>query len=252
MSTEMITVLFTDLVGSTALLSRVGEDQGDALRRDHFALLRAVIVETGGREIKNVGDGLMVVFSSASVAVGAAVAMQQRIEIRNRRAEERFLVRVGVSVGDADNEDGDYFGTPVIEAARLCAAAEGGQIVTTEIVRALTGSRGGHHFEPLGMLALKGLNVPVPACSVQWDRLVERAAWGVPLPARLEPSGNIFIGRFAELEAMSEALKQMTTSTRARTVLVSGEPGIGKSSLVGEIAAPRLRPGRRRALWALR
>jgi class 3 adenylate cyclase len=236
MSTEMITVLFTDLVGSTELLSRVGEDQGDALRRDHFALLRAVITETGGREIKNVGDGVMVVFSSASAAVAAAVAMQQRIEIRNRRAEERLMVRVGISVGDAENEDGDYFGTPVVEAARLCAAAEGGQVVTTEIVRVLTGSRGGHHFEPLGMLALKGLNAPIPACSVRWERLAERAAWGVPLPGRLEPSANVFVGRFSEFDALSEAFKQMTASTRAPMVLVSGEPGIGKSSLVGALA----------------
>ena len=84
MSTETITVLFTDLVGSTALLSRVGEQRAEMLRREHFALLRAVIDETDGREIKNMGDGLMVVFASTRAALGAAVAMQQRLDARDR------------------------------------------------------------------------------------------------------------------------------------------------------------------------
>ncbi len=66
MAAETITVLFTDLVGSTDLLSRVGEVRADELRREHFGLLRANVAEHGGREVKNLGDGLMVVFDGVA------------------------------------------------------------------------------------------------------------------------------------------------------------------------------------------
>ena len=71
-SLETSTVLFTDLVGSTGLATRVGPGAAESLRRDHFAILRGAVETTGGREVKNVGDGLMVVFTSSSAAVGCA------------------------------------------------------------------------------------------------------------------------------------------------------------------------------------
>ena len=134
-SVETVSVLFTDLVGSTGLASRMGPAAAEELRREHFSLLRDAIEATSGREVKNVGDGLMVVFPSAAGAVDCAVGMQQRIEQRNRRAEDQLGVRIGISLGDADCEEGDYFGTPVVEAARLCNAASGGQILTVALVR---------------------------------------------------------------------------------------------------------------------
>jgi class 3 adenylate cyclase len=235
MVTETITVMFTDMVGSTALLSRVGEEQAEAIRREYFALLRDVVTESGGRAVKSVGDGLMVVFPSPSAAVGAAVAIQQRLDARNRRSDEPLLVRIGISHGEADLGDGDYFGPQVVEGARLCAIADGGQIFVTEIVRALTGSRGGHQFESLGDVELKGFDIPVPAVSVLWESLFARGA-GVPLPERLEPTGNLFVGRESEYSSLLDAFKRAQTSNRAGIVLVSGEPGIGKTSLVGQAA----------------
>src|SRR5665809_58533 len=113
-SVETVSVLFTDLVGSTGLASRIGPAAAEELRREHFALLREAIEATSGREVKNVGDGLMVVFTSAAGSVDCAVSMQQRIEQRNRRAEEQLGVRIGICLGDADCEDGDYFGPPVV------------------------------------------------------------------------------------------------------------------------------------------
>src|SRR5262245_18411413 len=184
MTTETVTILFTDLVGSTALLSRAGEERAEALRREHFAFLREVFAETGGREVKNLGDGLMVAFPSPSTAVGAAVVLQQRLDASNRRSEEPMSIRIGISVGEADLEEEDYFGPPVVESARLCAVAEGGQILTTEMVRLMTGTRGGHQFESLGELQLKGLDTPVGTWSVSWERSGAHAD-GVPLPARL-------------------------------------------------------------------
>ena len=77
MATENVTVLFTDLVGSTALSSSLTQDAADVLRREHFSILRQAIAEHGGREVKNLGDGLMIVFGATSAALGCAVAMQQ-------------------------------------------------------------------------------------------------------------------------------------------------------------------------------
>ena len=82
----------------------------------------------------------MVAFSSLSRALACAVAMQQAVERHNRRSEQPIAIRVGLSTGEATEEDGDYFGEPVIEASRLCAHAEGGQILTTAMARALAGT----------------------------------------------------------------------------------------------------------------
>jgi class 3 adenylate cyclase len=117
---ETVTILFTDLVGSTGLATRIGPGAAEELRGEHFALIRAAVDEAVGREVKNTGDGVMVAFDGTSQAVACAVSVQQRFERRNRTSDEQ-LIKVGISVGDATAaEDGDYFGMPVIEAAQLC------------------------------------------------------------------------------------------------------------------------------------
>src|SRR5271165_6204709 len=108
--TRTVSVLMTDLVGSTATADRVGPEVAKELRAEHFGLLRGALERAAGREVKNLGDGLMVVFDSAAQSLACAVQMQQAVEARNRRAEEQLGVRIGVSVGDATTEDGDYFG----------------------------------------------------------------------------------------------------------------------------------------------
>jgi class 3 adenylate cyclase len=135
---EAATFVFTDLVGSTALSAALDRDEAEQLRHAHFGVLRAAIAATGGAEVKNLGDGLMVRFTSPTRALACAVGMQQGIESHNRRSAVRLAVRVGVATGEALEEDGDFFGDPVIEAARLCAAADGGQIITTDLVRQLS------------------------------------------------------------------------------------------------------------------
>src|SRR5437660_4548051 len=122
-SIELATILLSDLVGSTRLATSVGPARADQLREEHFALLRDAIAGCGGREVKNTGDGLMVAFSSASAGVKCAVAMQQLFERRYRRAEQGLHVRIGLGAGESTVKDGDYFGMPSIEAARLCAQA---------------------------------------------------------------------------------------------------------------------------------
>ena len=123
--------------GLDRVVSRVGEIRADELRREHFGLLREVIAAHGGREVKNLGDGLMVVFDGVTAALDGAVAMQQAIA--GRRSDEPMTIRVGVASGDCDVDDGDYFGLPVVEAARLSAKAQSGEILATELVRMLAG-----------------------------------------------------------------------------------------------------------------
>ena len=165
--TVTTSVVFTDLVGSTELAARLGPVAAEEVRSIHFGLLRDAVAATGGSEVKNLGDGLMVVYPSLGGALDGAVAMQQNVELHNRKATEPLAVRIGLSSGDATEEDGDYFGEPVVEAARLCAKADGGQIVTTETVRLLA-RRTDHRFSALGAVALKGLPEPVEACELWW------------------------------------------------------------------------------------
>ena len=90
MTTESVAVLFTDLVGSTALYQSVSPEVADQVRRRHFTLLRQTLVRRArGSEVKNLGDGLMAVFASASAALGCAVSMQQAVERDNRIASAR-------------------------------------------------------------------------------------------------------------------------------------------------------------------
>ena len=95
----LITVLFTDLVGSTALSERIGDGAADDLRRRHFELLRSVIARTGGEEVKTAGDAIMVTYRGAADAITGAVQMQQVVERDNRQGAEPLSMRVGISVG---------------------------------------------------------------------------------------------------------------------------------------------------------
>src|SRR3954451_13395952 len=114
----------TDLVGSTDAATRLGHEAVEVLRQEYFSLLRDAVDDADGREVKSRGDGLMVAFQSAAAAVECAVSIQQRVERRNRGASEPLAVRVGVALGDATVEKGDYYGLSVVEAARLCDGAE--------------------------------------------------------------------------------------------------------------------------------
>lgn len=229
--TETVTVLMTDLVGSTAMADRLGPAAAEELRTEHFGLLRGALERTGGREVKNLGDGLMVVFGSASQALACAVEMQQALDARNQRRGDaaKLSVRVGVSLGEASVQDGDYFGAPAVEAARLCAHAEGGQVVVNGLARQLGGALGGHDFRPLGDLQLKGITEPVPAYALHWEPAPEKQ--GMALPERLRelpPTG--YVGRVAE-RAELKAHWQQAREGSPRLVLISGEAGVGKTRL---------------------
>src|SRR3954451_9896091 len=186
MSTEAVVILFTDVVGSTELAMAHTPDRADDVRRSHFSVLRQALAEAGGTEVKNLGDGLMVVFGSASAALAAAVAMQQGVERDNRGRADGVGLRVGLSGGEVSREDDDYFGDPVVEAARLCAGCESGQVLAADIVRLIAGRRSRHECRALGMLNLKGLPDPVATVEVAWEPVGwADAATSIALPGRL-------------------------------------------------------------------
>jgi class 3 adenylate cyclase/tetratricopeptide (TPR) repeat protein len=236
---EHVTVLFTDMVGSTAASAAVSPEEADSRRRAHFETLRHAVAAAGGTEVKNLGDGLMVVFTSASSAVSCAVAMQQAVEQQFRLGGPTVGLRVGLSCGEATLEGGDFFGDPVVEAARLCASAEGGQILVADIVRAVAGRRSPHPFRSVGALQLKGLPAPLDTHQIDWEPLADSVvptAPDLPLPTRLarRPSVGV-IGREVELQLLGDGLKRVAAGAGREVVLLAGEPGQGKSTLVAEI-----------------
>ena len=233
-------VVFTDLVGSTEWRVSLGEEGADELRRVHDALLTDSVVAGGGVVVKGLGDGIMATFDSAADAVAAAVSLQQ---VSHRHGEQvpsqAFSIRIGVSIGDVSSEENDVFGVPVVEASRLCASAVGGEILVAELVRALARGRGGFVFENMGDLELKGLPEPLPTCRVVWEPLVEPdtadASRVVPFPAPLLGSIVTYIGR----RDLRDHLAEQWTAARdgaTRTVLLAGEPGVGKTRTAADIA----------------
>ncbi len=227
-------VMFTDLVGSTELRSRLGDTAAEEVRRRHDDRLAKAVAEHDGRVVKGLGDGIMATFAGAADAVGAAVAIQQAIDRHNRTAKSAvpLEVRIGLSAGDVSFEDDDVHGTPVVEASRLCGAAAGGEILAADLVRALAGSATEAGFAAVGPLELKGLAQPVQAVRVAWEPLPVSA---VPMPGLLTNVGRIFVGRDDEFERLGQLWKEAAAGER-RIALLAGEPGVGKTRLAAEVA----------------
>src|SRR4051794_17814516 len=153
MEASFVTVLFTDLVGSSALFDRHGDAAADALRRAHFTHLRASIADHGGREVKSTGDGLMVAFTSTVAAVQCAIDMQ----LRTDAAADGLELRVGIDAGEPLPDSDDLYGSAVIVASRLCNAAAASEILASDAVRHIAGPRVSAEMESAGALRLAGL-----------------------------------------------------------------------------------------------
>jgi DNA-binding SARP family transcriptional activator len=164
----MATILFADLAGSARMRARLGDEDADALRREHDRRLRDVLAAHGARGVKAFGDGLQAAVDAAGGAVACAVEMQRAIDRQARRGHGALELRVGIAAGDVSWEGEDYFGAPVTEAQRLCAAAAPGGILVAEAVRLLAGTGTDAVFDDAGELTLRGLVRPVRAWAVRW------------------------------------------------------------------------------------
>jgi adenylate cyclase len=159
-----ITILFTDIAGYTALTERLGDRASQAMLRAHNRVVRKALTDHGGHEVKHTGDGIMAFFSCAARAVECALAIQDALAEYNGKkteAAEPLRVAIGLNSGSPIRENGDFYGTAVIVAARAVDVAHGGEIVVTDVVRQLAAGKQ-LRFEPLPATALDGIT-DVPA-----------------------------------------------------------------------------------------
>jgi DNA-binding SARP family transcriptional activator len=234
-STRLVALVRTDVVDSTPLTLRLGDDDAAALFQRHLRILRGVIDAHRGTLVKSLGDGLIAAFDSASTAVRASQEMQASIQYRNRlhHNDAPVHIRVGVSVGDVIWTGGDIDGRPAIEAERLQAAAQPDQILCSPHVVALTGGRFDQHLRSLGARSLKGFPSDVEVFEVLWE-----AADGRPSdlnPALRQQPRTPFVARDDVMARLCERW-QGAEQGGAGAVLIVGEAGIGKSRLVREVA----------------
>jgi DNA-binding NarL/FixJ family response regulator len=157
-----VTILFTDVEGSSRVFERLGDEEARTLFRKHERLLREVVQKHGGLEVKHQGDGHMLAFSGAGRALRCAVEIQAETG-----SEGPLCVRAGLNTGEVIAEDGDYFGSAVILAARIASVARGGEILLSEATKSVAGSvsvplvdRGEHR--------LRGLRDPCRLYEAVW------------------------------------------------------------------------------------
>ncbi|MDP9181566.1 MAG: adenylate/guanylate cyclase domain-containing protein, partial [Actinomycetota bacterium] len=232
---QTATVLFTDMVSSTLLRARLGDEVADVVFAEHDRLLDEAVKTAGGRLVKHMGDGVLAVFSSAAEALDAAALIQRRVARHNARAASHaFALRVGVAAGDVVLGDGDVSGTPVVEAFRLCAGAKGEQVLLSDVVRALVGSRSSYPTECLGELALRGLPAPLVVHALDWSTAGD--AHGVDVPPVLSRArSTAYVGRRVLLDGLRIQLARAIAG-ESGSALLAGEPGIGKTRTSAELA----------------
>ena len=159
------TVLFTDLVGHTEMMQRLGDERGRDVLREHERIVREALAEHSGTEVKTMGDGFMASFGSVTKAVECAIALQRAFA--ERESDEPLSVRVGINAGEPIEEDGDLFGATVILASRIAGKAEGGEIMVADTVRGLCSGKG-FLFADRGEFVAKGFEDPVRLFEVKW------------------------------------------------------------------------------------
>ena len=153
-----VTILFSDIEGSTELNDRLGDLRWVELLRVHHAIVREQIAAHGGFEVKVQGDGFMIAFPSARRALECAVAIQEAIGERlGDHPESPICVRIGLHTGEAVRDESDFYGKNVVVAARITDRARGGEILASSVVKQLTESAGDIRFEEGREVELEGL-----------------------------------------------------------------------------------------------
>ncbi len=244
------TLVFTDIVNSTGHVARLGDSGWRDLLQRHDELLRNLTREHAGRLAAKAGDGLFVAFESPREALAWAAAACGQV------APLGLTLRVGLHTGECELLDDSLVGMAVHVAARVSALAGPGQVLVSRTVRDLvTGAdfelvdRGQHDLRgipgewQLFALRAEGLEVDGPVAA---DPAKVSAAEPEPQTAEARPSANLF-GRERELGELSRALSEAERG-RGSLFLVSGEPGVGKTTLADAVSADALSRGGQ-VLW---
>jgi predicted ATPase/class 3 adenylate cyclase len=239
-----LTFLFTDVEGSTRLAAALGPGFGPVLER-HHAILRSAFDAAGGIEVSTEGDAFFVVFQSAVTAVGAAAAAQRALAAEPWPAGVGAVrVRMGLHTGDAALGGDNYVGLDVHRAARIAAAAHGGQVLISAATAALVRRSlpGDLRLRDLGEFGLKDLDVPERLAQLVGPDLAD----GFPPPRAMETPSNLpsqvtsFVGRERETDEVCDLVR------RSRLVTLTGPGGTGKTRLslrVAELLSPEYPDG---------
>jgi predicted ATPase/class 3 adenylate cyclase/tetratricopeptide (TPR) repeat protein len=235
-----VTLLFTDIEGSTRLWESEPEQMAAALRR-HDDLIRAAIEDAGGYVFKTVGDAFCAAFWTAGAAISSALAAQRALGREDWATRRPLRVRMGLHTGVCEERDGDYFGPVVNRVARLEAVAHGGQIVlsgtTAELVSQSLSDDAA--LRDLGFHRLKDLGRPehvfqldAPFLDAEFPSL--GSLDNPELPNNLPSVVNAFVGRERELAEVRALVGS------ARLVTLTGAGGSGKTRLALQVAAELL------------
>ncbi len=218
-----VTIMFTDIEGSTALRTSLGDTEADALFEEHGKLLRTVISEHRGQDQKAaLGDGFLAVFVSTRRAIACAIEIQRALDAFNRSRAVPLRIRIGLNTGEVTVKDDQLSGEAIHAASRVCAAASGGQILVSDVTRQLGGTIPDVSFNDTGEHDLKGFPHPWRLWEVIWVRETTQI------------NQQCFVGRENELAALRKRLNSMLDG-RGGLVLVGGEPGVGKTTLVKQL-----------------
>ena len=164
-----VTIMFSDIEGSTALSEQLGDERWLKLLRRHNALIRRQLAAHRGFEVKSQGDGFMVAFGSARSALRCAIAIQRDLAARRDQSGSQVLrVRIGLHTGEVIREQQDFFGHTVILAARIGAKANGGEILVSALSRWLVAGSHEFQFGEAREEQLKGLRDPRRVHEVRW------------------------------------------------------------------------------------
>ena len=166
----IVTLLFSDIEGSTDMTERMGDQRAQEVFHVHNAIIRKHIKEQGGFEVKSMGDGFMVAFSSGRRALQSSVAIQRTLaDYNEHHPQELIRVRMGLHTGEAIKESEDFFGRNVILAARIAAKAKGGQVLVSSLLKELTERSGEFSFDAGIEMELKGLSGTHRVFEVRWQ-----------------------------------------------------------------------------------
>lgn len=160
-------VMFTDIVDSTAMTARLGDERSVEMVRAHDSIVRRSLKRAEGSEVKHTGDGIMASFNSTANAVNCAGAIMSSLETFNMASSEKLNLRIGVDAGEPVADNDDLFGSTVQMAARMCAVADKNSIFVTDAVRLFAPNP--DEVVARGVRELKGFSEPVPVFEVSWD-----------------------------------------------------------------------------------
>ncbi len=163
-----VTIVFTDIVGSTDLTQRLGDAGAQEVLRTHNSIVREALQAHAGTEIKHTGDGVMASFGSSAAAVDFSIMVQRRVRAHAESEPDRaFEVRIGVNAGEPVAEERDLFGAAVQLARRICDEADSGQVLVSDVVRGLTAGKG-FVYSDTGQHSLRGFEEPARLYEVRW------------------------------------------------------------------------------------